>query len=99
MATAAIKEDIDVRNYCESVYRELSEMKKKAFGLVCSVETTTAAEEARRQEYFELFDLVDYIEKKLESLTKACPVDFRSTQEEIESRREKLTDALDWWYG
>jgi hypothetical protein len=99
MATATIKEDIDVRKYCENVYRELSEMKKKAFGLVCNVETTTVAEEARREEYFELFDLVDYIEKKLESLTKSCPLDLRSTQEEIENRKTELADVLEWWYG
>lgn len=99
MTTATIKEVIDVRKYCESVYRELSEMKKKAFGLVCSIETTTAVEEARRQEYFELFDLVDYIEKKLESLTKACPPDWESTKEEIEGSKKKLDNALEWWYG
>jgi hypothetical protein len=99
MATAALNEDVDVRKYCENVYRELSEMKKKAFGLVCNVETTTAAEEARRQEYFELFDFVDYIEKKLDALTKACPSDLRSAREEIESKKTRLADALEWWYG
>jgi hypothetical protein len=99
MATSTLKEDIDVRKYCDNVYRELSEMKKKAFGLVCTVETTTAAEEARRQEYFELFELVDYIEKKLESLTKACPSDLRGAREEIENKKTRLADALEWWYG
>lgn len=99
MAAATYKEEADVRQYCNTIYRELSEMKKKAFGIVCNVETTTAAEEARRAEYFELFDLVDYIEKKLESLTKACPPDWGNTKEEIEISKKKLDDALEWWYG
>ncbi len=99
MATAAVKEDIDVRKYCESVYRELSDMKKKAFGIVCNVETSTVEEEARRAEYLELFDLVDYIEKKLESLTKKCPSDWRRTKQQIEGSRKKISDALEWWYG
>lgn len=99
MATAIVKEEIDVRKYCESIYRELSDMKKKALGIVCNVETSTAGEEARRAEYFELFDLVDYIEKKLESLTNKCPSDWKSAKEEIESSRRKISDALEWWYG
>ncbi len=99
MATAAVKEDMDVRKYCESMYRELSDMKKKAFGIICNVETSTAEEEARRAEYFGLFDLVDYIEKRLESLTKECPSDWTSTKKEIESSKTKIADALEWWYG
>ncbi len=99
MATAIVREEAEVRKYCDSIYRDLSEIKKKAFGLVCNVETTTAAEEARRQEYFELFDLVDYIEKKLESLTKACPSDWSGTKGEIESSKKRIDDALEWWYG
>ncbi len=93
------KEGTDVRQYCDTIYRELSDMKKKAFGIVCNVETSTVAEEERRAEYFELFDLVDYIEKKLESLTKACPPDWESTKEEIEGSKKKLDNALEWWYG
>ena len=99
MAATTYKEVTDVREYCGTIYRELSEIKKKALGIVCNVETTTAAEEARREEYFELFDLVDYIEEKLDSLTKACPRDWRSTKEEIESSKKRLDDALEWWYG
>ncbi len=99
MAATSYKEETDVRQYCDAVYRELSEMKKKAFGIVCNVETSSEAEEARRDEYFELFDLVDYIEKKLESLTSACPPDWGNTKEEIEGTKKKLADALEWWYG
>ncbi len=99
MAATTYKEETDVRRYCDTVYRELSEMKKKAFGIVCNVETSSAAEEARRDEYFELFDLVDYIEEKLEVLTRTCPPDWASTKEEIECVKKKLDDALEWWYG
>ncbi len=99
MAATMYKEETDVRHYCDAIYRELSEMKKKAFGIVCNVETSTAAEEARKEEYLELFDIVDNIEKKLESLMKACPQDWGSTKEEIESSKKRLDDALEWWYG
>ncbi len=90
---------MDVRKYCENIYRELSDMKKKAFGIDCNVEPSTVAEEARREEYFELFELVDYIEEKLEALTKRCPSDWRSTKKEIESSKTKIANALEWWYG
>lgn len=99
MASTANKEMTDVRQYCDTIYRELSDMKKKAFGIVCNVETSSVAEEKRRAEYFELFELVDYIEEKLESLTKACPPDWGSTKEEIEGVKNRISDAIDWWYG
>lgn len=98
MATT-LKEEADVRQYCDTVYRELSEMKKKIFDIVCTLETTTAEEEARKAEYFDLFDLMDYIEKKLEKLTKDCPADWKGTREEIESGKRKLDDTINWWYG
>lgn len=99
MATQTLRDEIDIQQYCDTVYRELSEMKKKVFEIVCGVETSTSEEEKRRSQYFDLFDLVDYIEKKLETLTKECPRDWRSKRVEIESTRRKLGDAIDWWYG
>ncbi len=98
-AAAATTKELDVRQYCDTVYRELSEMKKKVFEIVCGVEATTAEEERRKAEYFDLFDLVDYIERKLESLTSHCPADWKDTREEIEKGRKKLDDAINWWYG
>lgn len=99
MAELALREERDVRQYCDSIYRELSGMKKRIFDLVCRVETTNAEEEARKAAYFDLFDLVDNIEKKLESLTKGCPLDWKGTREEIESERRKLGDEINWWFG
>lgn len=99
MTAVALKEGVDVRQYCDTVFRELSEMKKKVFDIVCRVETTTAEEEKRKAEYFDLFDLVDHIEKRLESLMKECPPDWMGTREEIESSKKNLSDAINWWYG
>ncbi len=99
MATARFREESDLRRYCDAVYRDLSEIKKKAFNIVCTLETSTPEEEARRVGYFDLFDLLDDIEEKLESLTKECPRDWQSTREDIERGKRKLGDAIDWWYG
>ncbi|HXX58806.1 MAG TPA: hypothetical protein VEI96_12455 [Thermodesulfovibrionales bacterium] len=95
----AMREKMDVRQYCDAIYRELSEMKTKVLNIVCKVESTTAAEETRRAEYFDLFDIVDHIEKKLESLVQDCPADWRETKREIEIDRRHLSDAVNWWYG
>ncbi len=99
MATSTPEREMDIGRYCETIYRELSQMKKKTFEIVCGVETSTAEEEVRRAEYFDLFDLVDYLEEKLESLTRKCPPDWRQARAEIERGRRKLGDAIDWWYG
>jgi hypothetical protein len=71
----AVKDKGDVRKYCDTVYGELSDMKRKILDIVCKVDSTTPAEEVRKGEYFDLFDIVDYIEKKLALLAKECPLD------------------------
>ncbi len=70
----AVKGEMDARQYCDAIYRELSEMKTKVFDIVCKIESTSAAEEARRAEYFDLFDIVDYIEKNRISLRRSVQV-------------------------
>jgi len=95
----AVKDKGDVRKYCDTVYGELSDMKRKILDIVCKVDSTTPAEEVRKGEYFDLFDIVDYIEKKLALLAKECPLDWRNTRKEIESSRTKLDDAINLWYG
>jgi hypothetical protein len=99
MAAITLRKDADILQYCDTVYKELSEMKKKVLDIICGVETTTIEEEARKAEYFDLFDLVDHIEKKLESLRKKCPRDWKGTREEIESGKRKLAEAINWWFG
>lgn len=99
MTVASLRGETDIRLYCDTVYRELSEIKRRVFDLVCKVEATTAEEEMRKGEYFDLFDIVDYIEQKLDSLLKKCPSDWKGTRDEIEGGRKKLSDAINWWYG
>ena len=84
--TATIREVIGVREYCDTVYRDLSEMKAKAYDIICKVEQMPVeARKLYRDRYFELFDLTDYIEDKLSALTKECPLDWRPLREDIES--------------
>ncbi len=98
MAATVLKKEADLRQYCDTVYRELSEMKRKIFNIVCGVEATTAEEEARKAEYLDLIDLVDDIEKKLDSLKK-WPQGGKRARNEIERGRKKLADAINWWFG
>ena len=100
MAIRVTEKDTDIMHYRDTVYRVLSEMKAKALDIICKVEATTASEEARRAEYFDLFDLMEDIEDKLESLTTGEYLpDWPDTKEEIERRRRKLHEAVDWWFG
>jgi hypothetical protein len=99
MAIKMAKQDTDVQHYRDTVYKELSEMKAKVLDIICKVEATTVSEEARRAEYFDLFDLMDDIEDRLESLTQEHLSDWPDTRKEIEGRRRKLHEAVDWWFG
>ncbi len=95
---AAYEGKRDVDRYCDTVYRELSDLKKKAFVLICKLEATTVQEEARKAEYFDLFELMDDIEERLGALIAACPAERGVARAEIESGRKKLEDAINWWF-
>ena len=98
MTTATVKGELGIRDYCDTVNRELSEMKAKVFDIMCKVEKMPREERERvKGRYDDFFDLADYIERKIETLTKECPVDWTATKEEIESGKRKLTEAIDWW--
>jgi len=72
MATKTITRKDDVIYYCDTICSELSDMKKKAFDFVYSLETTTPEEIMSGAEFFELFDLIDHLEEKVDALTRRC---------------------------
>lgn len=99
MAKTIVKNDRDIRQYCDDVFRELGEVKTKIFNIVCRLETSTAEEDKRRGQYFDLFDIVDKIEEKLELLIKDCPADWKAARRDIEGRKGELDQTLNWWFG
>lgn len=97
MTAVMEKERIDVREYCDTVHKELTEMKAKVYNVICATEKVRGETEPFSGRYAELFELVDYIEKKLGTLTKECPLDWAASKEEIESGKKKLEGAINWW--
>ena len=98
MAAVTAREETGIREYCDTVYKNLSDMKAKAFDIICRVEQMPVEERQRfRVRYSEFFDLVDYIERKLDSLIRECPLDWTSLKDEIEGRKKMLTGAVDLW--
>ena len=83
MATA---KNIKVKNYCDSLYQELSGMKERINAIVGNLGKTYGTEsELFRTQEKHLFELADFVEWKLQILLKACPYDWKGLGEEAES--------------
>jgi len=77
--------DIEVGNYCDRVYEELSRMKEKLVGFVKEIETMTEPEREMLKPHIQHFeDIVKTIDWKLEILMKVCPLDFTKYGGEVE---------------
>ena len=78
--------DAKVRNYCESVYTELSAMKSKLLGFVKEIEQMTGPGKGELKSHIPHFrDMVNTIDWKLEILMKVCPSDWTGYAHDIES--------------
>lgn len=85
-ASMAKAKDIDVKGYCDTLYSELSGIKKGIVGLKAKLEKTYGAEsEMFRTHGQHLFELTNFVDWKLQILMKACPYDWKGLGDEVES--------------
>lgn len=83
MATA--KETL-VKGYCDTVYMDLAGMRKKLLDMRDNLERTYGANTEIFAKYDRhLCELADQIEWKLQILAKACPFDWKGSEEGVES--------------
>lgn len=77
---------IGFREYCDSVYCELTEMKARVLSLVSDVEQMEGPEKEQLRPHITHFqDIAKMIEWKLEILTKVCPFDWTGFEGDVES--------------
>ncbi len=73
---ASVK-NIEVSNYCDRVYEELSCAKEKLLGFMKEIETMTGPEKEMLTPHIKHFeDIVKTIDWKLEILLRVCPLDW-----------------------
>jgi len=73
---ASVK-NIELRNYCDTMYRELSGMKSRLLGLVKEIEGMKGHDKEALKSHISHFeDIARTIDWKLEILTKVCPFEW-----------------------
>jgi len=82
----AVSRDINFGNYCDTVDRELTQMKSRLFDIIKSIETMSGPETQRLAPHVQhLRDIANTIDWKLEILMRVCPVDWKGFGGKVES--------------
>ncbi len=83
----ASAKDIGIKNYCDSIYDELTDMKSRALDLVGCIEQMQGEDkEMVKAHITHLRDIANLIDWKLEILTKVCPADWTKYSKGAEDR-------------
>jgi hypothetical protein len=93
---AAVKSN--VKNYCDSLYKELYHMKIKLGRFASIIEQGKGKSKDELIPYVRhLHDMVSFIEWKMEIFNKVCPIEWSKFGEEVETEVSvptvELTDA------
>jgi len=75
--TMASLKNAEFRNYCDTVYSELSNMKARLLGFVRDIEHMEGPEKELLKSHISHFqDIIRTIDWKMEILTRACPFEW-----------------------
>ena len=89
---------MDIRDYCDSMYAELTGMKARLYDILRVIERMPREEQAKiRPQTEELHLLVGDLSRKIDRLLLECPADWSQAKEEIETMKEKLAEKIEWW--
>ncbi len=76
---------MDIRDYCDSMYEELTWMKAKVYEIFRVIEGLPREEQARiRTQTDELGILLGDLSRRIDRLMAECPLDWRKAKEEGE---------------
>jgi hypothetical protein len=85
---------IDIKNYCDSLYSELFNMKTRLVEFVTQIEHMEGKEKFMINPFVRhLNELINTIDWKLEIFTKACPVDWSKYIRGVESTVSVSTET------
>jgi hypothetical protein len=89
---------MDIRNYCDSMYAELTGMKAKVYDILRVIEQMPREERAKiRFQTDELQILVGDLSRRIDRLMQECPADWSKAKMEIEELKDQLVEKIDWW--
>ncbi len=89
---------MDIRDYCDSMYTELTGMKAKAYDILRVIERMPQEERAKiRPQTDELQILIGDLSRRIDRLMQECPADWSKDKLEIEALKERVTEKINWW--
>jgi hypothetical protein len=89
---------MEIKDYCESMYNELTGMKARIYDVLRVIERMPREEQAKiRRQTDELHIMVGDLSRKIDQLLKECPADWSKAKLEIEEMKERLIEKIDWW--
>ncbi len=87
---------MDIREYCDSMYTELTGMKAKVYEILRVIEHMPREERAKiRPQTDELQILVGDLSRKIDRLLRECPIDWSRAKIESEERQEQVAGKGD----
>lgn len=92
--------DVKMKEYCDSMFDELTDAKTRILDLVGCIEQMQGDQrELIKSHSGHLRDIANTIDWKLEILTKACPADWTKYSKEAESASVKVPEKFDKEYA
>ncbi len=89
---------MDIREYCDSMYGELTGMKARLYDILRIIDQMPQEARAKiRPQVDELHIMVGDLSRKIDRLLKECPADWSQAKAEIEELRWQLAEKIDWW--
>jgi hypothetical protein len=89
---------MDIRNYCDSMYAELTGMKARVYDILRVIERMPREERAKiRRQTDELDILVGDLSRRIDRLMTECPAEWSKAKMEIEERKRELAEKINWW--
>jgi hypothetical protein len=89
---------MDIKDYCDSMYAELTGMKARVYDILRVIERMPREEQAKiRPQTDELNILVGDLSRRIDRLMTECPADWSKTKMEIEELKEQLVEKINWW--
>ena len=89
---------MDTRDYCESMYAELTGMKARIYDILRVIDQMPVEARARiRPQTHELDILVGDLSRRIDRLMAECPADWSKAKMEIEELKEQLVEKINWW--
>ena len=89
---------MDIRNYCDSMYAELTGMKARIYDILRVIDQMPRETQAKiRPQTHELHILVGDLSRRIDRLMTECPADWSKAKMEIEEKKKELAEKINWW--